>query len=46
VHSDSLDATIDQLQTAINGDPQFDTFAGQLAVLVGEIAAVDSLSPS
>ncbi len=42
VLNDSLDALIEQLQTVIDGDPMFNTFAGQMAVLLGE---ADALNP-
>ena len=34
-----------QLQTAIDNDPMFNSSAGQMAVLRGETAALDSLGP-
>jgi hypothetical protein len=40
----SLDAAIDQLHTAIANDPLTPTFAGQLAILLGESAALNALS--
>jgi hypothetical protein len=43
LQNDSLSAIIDQLQTAIDGDPLFSAFAGQMAVLMGEADAVSSL---
>jgi hypothetical protein len=46
VHNTSLEATIDQMHTAINGDPLLDTFEGQVAVLLGESAVVNALSQS
>jgi hypothetical protein len=42
----SLDATIAQLHTAINSDPLAPTSEGQLAILLGEIAALNALSGS
>jgi hypothetical protein len=42
----SLDAAIAQLQTAITNDPLTPTFEGQLAILLGEIAALNALRGS
>ncbi len=42
----SLDSTIDQLHTAIANDPLTPTSEGQLAILLGEIAALNALSDS
>jgi hypothetical protein len=43
VQNDSLDAIIDQLQTAIDGDALFNTLGGQMAVLLGEADAMNTL---
>jgi hypothetical protein len=40
----ALDATINQLRTAINDDPLMPTFLGELAILLGESAALNALA--
>jgi hypothetical protein len=46
IHSSSLDAAINQLQTVINSDPLLPTFEGQMAVMLGERLAVKALQGS
>jgi hypothetical protein len=43
---DALDASIAQLHTAIDNDPLTPTSTGQLAILLGEAAALSALSGS
>ncbi len=43
LHNAALDARIAELQTAINGDPLFNTFEGHQVILLGQKAALESL---
>jgi hypothetical protein len=44
LHNAALDAKIGQLRASIDGDPLFNTFEGHMVVLVGQGAALGTLS--